>query len=132
MSDNYPDDGGIMFNMAGPASMYLELNQLLLSATSMAVQAMATLEAANTQIKLAALQMGDERKKLLTAGQAERVELVDKAMTLIAAPTDGLEAAVTGQLLTREEWHALKSDVAETGKKGFQLVRDLRAKKAQK
>ena len=122
-------DAATMLHMAGPASKYLELNQLFLSAASMAAQAQAMVDSAETQMKIAAADMDSERRKLMSVGQGERVDLVDRGMELVAAPQDGVETLVMSQLLTREEWRALKKDLGVTSEKGFSIVRELRSKK---
>lgn len=122
-------DAATMLHMAGPASKYLELNQLFLSAASMAAQAQAMVDSAETQMKIAAADMDSERRKLMSVGQGERVDLVDRGMELVAAPQDGVETLVMSQLLTREEWSALKKDLGVTSEKGFSIVRELRSKK---
>lgn len=122
-------DAATMLHMAGPASKYLGLNQLFLSAASMAAQAQAMVDSAETQMKIAAADMDSERRKLMSVGQGERVDLVDRGMELVAAPQDGVETLVMSQLLTREEWSALKKDLGVTSEKGFSIVRELRSKK---
>lgn len=122
-------DAATMLHMAGPASKYLELNQLFLSAASMAAQAQAMVDSAETQMKIAAADMDVERRKLMSVGQGERVDLVDRGMELVAAPEDGVETLVMSQLLTREEWRVLKKDLGVTSEKGFSIVRELRSKK---
>lgn len=122
-------DASTMLHMAGPASKYLELNQLFLSAASMVAQAQAMVDSAETQMKIAAADMDAERRKLMSVGQGERVDLVDRGMELVAAPEDGVETLVMSQLLTREEWRALKKDLGVTSEKGFSIARELRSKK---
>lgn len=123
------EDGRMVVKLAGPATNYLELSQLLFTATQQAAVAEAMLEAADQSMRLAAVDVAAERGRLLEAGLEERVAFVDQALKFMVAPNDASQGPL-GMLVSPEDWAAATSDLEAVGKSGWQRVRDDRAKRA--
>lgn len=128
MEDIAAEDGRMVVKLAGPATSYLELSQLLFTAAQQAAVAEAMLEAADQSMRLAAVDVAAERGRLLAAGLDERVAFVDQALRFMVAPNDASQGPL-GMLVSPEDWATVTGDLDAVGKSGWQRVRDERVKR---